>query len=115
MDTQPNKLFFKHIIRKVFLEDWMMKLVALAITLALWLGVTGLSTPTTQRLTSVPFNVRFSNKIEVTNALMTEINLVVSGDSRRLAQINEKNLAASIDISEVPPGDRVIPLTPETV
>ncbi len=114
MDAQPNKFFFKHIIRKVFLEDWVMKLVALAITLALWLGVTGLSTPTTQRLTSIPLTLRFSNNIEVTNSPIQEVDLVVTGDKRKLAQINKNDLVVSIDISDVP-GDRVINLTPETV
>lgn len=108
-------LWLKHILRKIFLEDWGMKLIALAITLALWLGVTGLSRPTTQRFSAVPFNVRYSNNIEVTNTPIDQINLVVSGDSRRLAQIKERELFAYIDVSGVPPGDRVIPLTPETV
>lgn len=115
MDARPRQLFFKHIIRKVFLEDWVMKLVALAITLALWLGVTGLSTPTTQRLSSVPLTLRFSNNIEVTNAPIQEVDLVVTGDKRKLAQINKNDLVVSMDISDVMPGDRVIALTPETV
>lgn len=108
-------LWLKQIVRKIFLEDWVMKLVALAITLALWFGVTGLSKPVTVRLTSIPLNVRYSNNLEVTNAPIKEVNLVVTGDSRRLAQVNEKNLEAWIDISEIMPGDRLIPLTPETV
>ena len=115
MDIQPAILFIKHILRKVFLEDWVMKVVALAITLALWLGVTGLSTPTTQRLTGVPLSLRFSNNIEVTNATTQEVTLVVSGDSRRLAQINKNDLVVSVDISDLMPGDRVIRMTPETV
>ena len=115
LDTQPKRLFFKHIIRKVFLEDWVMKVVALAITLALWLGVTGLSNPTTQRLTSIPLSLTFSTNIEVTNSPIQEVTLVVTGDSRRLAQINKNDLVASIDISDVMPGDRVLNLTPETV
>src|SRR5688500_3268563 len=115
MDVQPNKFFFKHILRKIFLEDGVMKLVALAITLALWLGVTGLSTPTTQSLSSIPLSIRFSNNIEVTNSPIQEVTLVVSGDKRKLSQINKNDLVASIDISDVMPGDRVIPLTSETV
>lgn len=115
MDLQPNKLFFKHILRKVFLEDGVMKMVALAITLALWLGVTGLSTPTTQSLSSIPLSLRFSNNIEVTNSPIQDVTLVVSGDKRKLSQINKNDLVASIDISDVMPGDRVIPLTSETV
>ncbi len=115
METRPKKLLFKHILRKVFLEDWVMKLVALAITFALWLGVTGLSTPTTQRLPSVPLTLRFSNNIEVTNSPIQEVTLVVTGDSRRLAQIDKDDLVVSMDISGILPGDRVINLTPETV
>lgn len=115
MDTQPQRLFFKHILRKVFLEDWVMKLVALAITFALWLGVTGLSTPATQRLPSVPLSLRFSDNIEVTNSPIQEVTLVVTGDSRRLAQIDKNDLVVSMDISDVLPGDRVINLAPGTV
>lgn len=108
-------LWLKQILSKVFLEDWVMKLVALAITLALWLGVTGLSTPTTQRLTSVPLSLRFSSNIEVTNSPIQEVDLVVTGDKRKLAQINKNDLIVSMDISDVIPGDRVVSLTPESV
>lgn len=108
-------LWVKHILRKIFLEDWVMKLVALAITLALWLGVTGLSTPTTQRLTSIPLTLTFSNNIEVTNSPIQEVDLVVTGDKRKLSQINKSDLVVSMDISDVIPGDRVISLTPESV
>jgi YbbR domain-containing protein len=87
----------------------------LAITLALWLGVTGLSTPTTQRLTSIPLSLRFSNNIEVTNSPIQEVDLVVTGDKRKLTQINKNDLVVSMDISDVMPGDRVLNLTPETV
>ena len=108
-------LWLKQILKKIFLEDWLMKLIALAITLALWLGVTGLSTPTTQRLTSVKFTPLYSNNIEVTNSPIQEVDLVVTGDKRRLAQINKDALTVSMDISDVLPGDRVLNLTPETV
>ena len=115
MDAHPAILFFKLILRKVFLEDWVMKLVALAITLGLWFGVTGLSTPTTQRMTSIRLNLRYSNNIEVTNSPIEEVDLVVTGDKRKLAQIVKNDLVVSMDISDVMPGDRVITLTPETV
>ena len=108
-------LFFKHILRKVFLEDWVMKLVALAITFGLWFGVTGLSTPVTQRLTSVRLNLRYTNNIEVTNSPIEEVDLVVTGDKRKLAQIVKSDLVVSMDVSDVMPGDRVVSLTPESV
>jgi YbbR domain-containing protein len=113
VEDKPKKLF-KHIFRKIFLEDWLMKLVALAITLALWLGVTGLSKPTTQRLTSIPLTLTFSTNIEVTNTPIQEVDLVVTGDKRKLSQINRNDLVVSLDISDIMPGDRVITLSPET-
>jgi YbbR domain-containing protein len=59
--------------------------------------------------------LRFSNNIEVTNSPIQEVDLVVTGDKRKLAQIKKEDLVVSMDISDVLPGDRVINLTPETV
>ena len=115
MSKQPRTLFFKHIVRKIFFEDWLTKLVALAVTLALWLGVTGLSTPTTTRLTGIPLSLRFSSDAEVTNSPITEIDVIISGDNRKIAQINKNDLVASVDLTSVLPGDRVVQLTPENV
>ena len=115
MSKQPRTLFFKHIVRKIFFEDWLTKLVALAVTLALWLGVTGLSTPTTTRLTGIPLSLRFSSDAEVTNSPITEIDVIISGDNRKIAQIIKNDLVASVDLTSVLPGDRVVQLTPENV
>ncbi|MGI8811936.1 MAG: CdaR family protein [Pyrinomonadaceae bacterium] len=106
--------FVKQILRKIFLEDWSIKLIALVVTLALWLGVTGLSTPTTKRFT-VPLNFSISNDAEITSSPIQEVDVVVSGDKRRIEQINRAELAASIDLSELAAGDRVLSLTPENV
>ncbi|HMJ09740.1 MAG TPA: CdaR family protein [Pyrinomonadaceae bacterium] len=110
----PRRFYFKQILRKMFLEDWVMKLVALVITIALWLGVTGLSTPATRRFT-VPLNLIVSNNTEITNSPIQEVDIVVSGDKRKIEQINRADLAASIDLTEVAPGDRVLSLTPDNV
>jgi len=115
VNTRPNRLFFKHIVRKIFLEDWAMKLAALVITFALWLGVTGLSTPTTQRLAGVPLSLRYSNDVDITNTPLQEVDLVVTGDKRKLTQINKNDLLVSVDISDNRPGERLLQLTPETV
>lgn len=111
---KPRRLFFKHIIRKIFLEDWALKLIALVITFGLWFGVTGLSTPTTKRIT-VPLVPSISNNTEITNAPIEEVDIVISGDKRKIDQINRSELAASLDLTDVPPGDRVVSLTPENV
>ena len=107
-------LFAKQIVKKLFLEDWGLKLIALAITLGLWFGVTGLSTPTTKRFT-IPLNPSISNNAEITNTLISEVDIVVSGDKRRIDQINKSELAATLDLNDVAPGERVVALTPENV
>lgn len=114
MTKKPKKLFAKHLIRKLFLEDWGLKLIALVITLGLWLGVTGLSTPTTKRFT-VPLNPSISNSAEITNTLIPEVDIVISGDKRKIDQINKSDLAATLDLTDVLPGERVVSLTPDNV
>jgi len=115
IERLPRRLFFKQIIRKIFFEDWLVKLVALGVTLALWLGVTGLSTPTTTRLSGIPLSLRFTSDTEVTNTPITEIDVIISGDNRKIAQINKNDLVASVDLTGVPPGDRVIQLGADNV
>ena len=107
--------FLKNLLRKVFIEDWLMKLVALVITIALWVGVTGLSTPTTTRMSGVPLTLRFSNDTEVTNSPIQDVDIVISGDKRKIDQINKNDLIVSLDLTDVSTGDRVIQLTPENV
>lgn len=109
-----RNLFAKHLIRKVFLEDWGLKLIALVITLGLWYGVTGLSTPTTKRFT-IPLNLNYSSNAQIVNAPLQEVEIEVSGDKRKVEQINRADLAASLDLTDVAAGDRVILLSPETV
>lgn len=111
---EPKRLFLRNIVRKVFLEDWLLKLLALAITLGLWLGVTGLATKSTKRLT-VQLVTNVANNAKVTNNPDSEIDIVVSGDDRKLKSMSGKDLVASLDISDVQPGDRIILLSPNNV
>lgn len=115
VEKKPQKLFFKHILRKIFLEDWVLKLVALGITLGLWFGVTGLSTPTTRRFSAVPLTLFISNDTEITNSPVQEVDIVVSGDKRKLDQINRSDVSAQMDLSDLRPGEQAVSLTPQTV
>ena len=91
-----------------------MKLTALLITFGLWFGVTGLSTPTTKRFT-VQLIPNLSNNAQITNTLIQDVDIVVSGDKRKIDQINKSDLSASLDLTDVAPGDRVVSLTPDNV
>lgn len=110
-----NSTFFaKQIVRKIFFEDWALKLTALAITLALWFVVTGLSTPTTRRIT-VPLNLMTASNAQISSSAQQEVEIEISGDKRRIEQINRSELSATVDLTEAPMGDRVVLLEPESV
>ena len=106
---------FRNLFQRIFLEDWLIKVVALFITITLWLGVTGLRAPTTARLRSIPLNIRVSNDIEVTNTPVQEVDLVITGDKRKIEQLNPRDLVVSLDLIDVPEGDRTVQITPENV
>ncbi len=114
MFVMATALFARQIVRKLFLEDWGLKLIALIITLALWFGVTGLSTPTTKRF-NIPLNLSISSNAQIVNSPLQEIEIEVSGDKRKIEQINRSDIFASVDLTEVQPGDRVVLLSPESV
>jgi hypothetical protein len=114
-EREERRLFFRRLFRRVFLEDWLSKLIALGITLALWLGVTGMRTPTTVRLKNVTLNPQVSSDMEITNSPVQEIDLVVTGDKRRVDRINPNDLVVSVDLTDIKPGDRIVQLLPETV
>lgn len=114
VNKNPKKLFIRHILRKIFLEDWALKVIALLITLGLWFGVTGLSTPTNKRL-SIPLSLNIASNAQITNVPLDEVEIEISGDKRKVEQLNRGDLTAYIDLTDVQPGERVVPLTPETV
>ncbi|MCA1625489.1 MAG: hypothetical protein LC768_11885 [Acidobacteria bacterium] len=110
---EERQFFIRRLFRRVFLEDWLIKAIALVITLALWLGVTGLHPPMTARLKNVALNLRVSNDVEITNSPESEVDIVVTGDKRKIDQINPRDLVASLDLTDVPTGDRRVQITQE--
>jgi len=113
--NEDRQLSIRRLLRRIFLEDRMIKVIALFITFALWYGVTGLRAPTTARLRNVALNMRLSNDMEVTNSPVQEVDLVVTGDKRRIETINPRDLLVSLDLTEVSAGDNTIQILPENV
>lgn len=108
-------MLINRVLRKIFVDDWILKLVALLITLTLWMGVTGLRTPTTARLKSVALNLKVQNDIEVMSAPVAEVDLVVTGDKRKVDLLNPRDLVASLDLTSVEPGERTVQVTAENI
>jgi YbbR domain-containing protein len=115
IEREQGRAFLVRLFRKVFLDDWTMKLISLVITLGLWLGVTGLRTPTSSNFRSIPLNLRVANDLEVTNSPVAEVDIKISGDKSKINQINKEDLLVSLDLSDIQPGERVVSITPENV
>lgn len=112
---EQRQLSLRRLFRRVFIDDWIIKAMALGITFALWLGVTGLRTPTRERLRNISLAVRVSNDIEITNSPVQEVDLVVTGDKRKIDQIKREDMLVSLDLTDAQPGDRTVRITPENV
>jgi YbbR domain-containing protein len=53
--------------------------------------------------------------MELTSASLAEIDLFVTGDKRKVDPLNPRDLVASLDLTQMSPGDRIIQLTPSNV
>jgi YbbR domain-containing protein len=51
----------------------------------------------------------------ITNSVIPDVDILVSGDKRRVEQINRADLIATLDLTDVPPGDKVVSLSPDTI
>lgn len=112
--SESRQLILSHLVRKIFLEDWGLKVVALLITLALWFGITGLSTPTTKRLT-VPLNLGIASNAQIVNSPPPDVEIEITGDKTTIGQINRAEISAFIDLTDTAAGNWVVPLSPDNV
>ena len=115
INDKENKTDVRGFLSRVFLDDWLIKVFAVIITLSLWFGVTGLNKPITTRLNGVSLKPRVSSSLEIVNSPTTEVDLIITGDKRKIDQINPENLIISLDLTDVSAGDQSINLTPENI
>jgi YbbR domain-containing protein len=102
-------------LRKVFLEDWGLKLLALAITVVLWLAVTGQNKPMTMRVSGVQLNFLRPEGLEISNEPPATIDVILTGSRDKLDRIGPRDLVANVDLSDQKPGERIIKLTLDRV
>ncbi len=106
---------FEKGLRKTFLEDWGLKLLALGITLALWLAVTGQNKPVTLRVSGVQLNFLRHEGLDISNELPSTIEVVLTGSPGKLDRIGPRDLVATVDISDQKPGERIVRLSRDRV
>ena len=112
---RPSLLFFKHVLRKIFLEDWLLKLTALLITFALWYGVSVSSKKGTAAL-DAQLTFRPPDDAVLMNASRQEVRISVSGNDRLISDLYGRNdLRVTADLTQTETGERIVQLSPQSV
>ena len=99
-------------LHKIFIEDWSLKLLALAITVVLWLAVTGQNKPVTIR-TGVQLNFIVPENLVISSDPPRTVDLLLTGSRHKFDQLS--NLVGTVDITENRPGERVVRLSEASV
>ncbi|HEV8366964.1 MAG TPA: CdaR family protein [Pyrinomonadaceae bacterium] len=104
---QPSGV--ERILRKIFVEDWSLKLLSLAITLVLWLIVTGQNEPVTTHV-NVQLNFVRPQALEISNDPPKTIDVTLTGSRIKLDNLRGPDLVATIDITDQRAGERMLRL-----
>lgn len=97
------------ILRRIFVEDWSLKLLSLAITLVLWIIVTGQNTPVSTQAT-VQLKFIKPETLEISNDPPRSVDVRLTGSKYKLDGLNLMSLIATVDIRDQRSGERVLRL-----
>src|ERR1700752_3243422 len=103
----PSRL--DKLLRRVFIEDWSLKLLSLAIAIILWLLVTGQNQPVTAHV-SVQLNFIRPPSLEISNDPPRAVDVMLTGSRNKLDDLTTLDLVATVDISDQRAGERVLRL-----
>lgn len=101
-------------LRRIFVEDLGLKLLALSITLVLWLAVTDFNKPRTIR-TAVQLNFVRPDNMNISNETPKTVDVLLTGSRDQLNSIKFLDLVATVDISDNRAGERIIRLSTDRV
>ena len=97
------------LLRKIFVEDWSLKLLSLAIAIVLWLVVTGQNQPVTAHV-NVQLNFIRPQSLEISNDPPRTVDVMLTGSRNKLDDLTTLDLVATVDISDQRSGERVLRL-----
>lgn len=103
----PNRV--EKFLRRIFIEDWSLKLLSLGIAIVLWLLVTGQNQPVTAHV-NVQLNFIRPQALEISNDPPRTVDVMLTGSRNKLDDLTSLDLVATVDISEQRAGERVLRL-----
>ena len=107
IERRPNRV--EKLLRRIFLEDWSLKLLSLAIAIVLWLVVTGQNEPVTAHV-NVQLNFIRPQLLEISNDPPRTVDVMLTGSRNKLDDLTALDLVATVDLSEQRAGERVLRL-----
>lgn len=108
-DPTPAPSRAEKLIRRIFIEDWSLKLLSLGIAIVLWLLVTGQNEPVTAHV-NVQLNFIRPQNLEISNDPPHSVDVMLTGSRNKLDDLTSLDLVATVDISDQRPGERVLRL-----
>lgn len=108
-EPQPVPTRIEKLLRRIFIEDWSLKLLSLAIAIVLWLLVTGQNQPVTAHL-NVQLNFIRPQSLEISNDPPRTVDVMLTGSRNKLDDLTSLDLVATVDISDQHAGERVLRL-----
>jgi YbbR domain-containing protein len=115
-ESQPKRApsYLEKLFRRIFVEDWNLKLLSLGITLVLWLVVTGQNEPVTAHV-NVQLNFIRPQSLEISNDPPKTVDVMLTGSRSRLDDLSSLDLVATVDITDQRAGERVLRLADKAV
>jgi YbbR domain-containing protein len=96
--------------RRVFVQDFFLKLVSLVLAFGLWLSVA--RSPIAEVEMKVPIEFRnLPDDLEIDSASFTEAQVRMRGPDRAIHHLEASDVRAEVDLSNVKPGERTFDLT----
>src|SRR6185436_6545831 len=108
-DRRPTPNRAEKLLRRIFIEDWSLKLLSLAIAIVLWLLVTGQNQPVTAHV-NVQLNFIRPPALEISNDPPRAVDVMLTGSRNKLDDLTSLDLVATVDISDQRAGERVLRL-----
>src|SRR5918996_3424494 len=108
-DPRPAPNRVEKMLRRIFIEDWSLKLLSLAIAIVLWMLVTGQNQPVTAHL-NIQLNFIRPQSLEISNDPPRTVDVMLTGSRNKLDDLTSLDLVATVDISDQRAGERVLRL-----
>src|SRR5215470_1948343 len=108
-EPQPAPHRTQMLLRRIFVEDWSLKLLSLAIAIVLWLLVTGQNQPVTAHV-NVQLNFIRPQSLEISNDPPRTVDVMLTGSRNKLDDLTSLDLVATVDITDQRAGERILRL-----